>query len=129
MSAFVLDASALLALLLNEPGAEKVKGVLADSVMSSVNLAEVVSYFSKLGAADSAIRTLLQPLPVTIVPADAALSFAAGMMRRLTLSAGLSLGDRYCLSCAAGLGATAVTADRSWMLIADKISVNISLIR
>ena len=70
MTTFVLDASALLALLLDEPGADDVKAVLVDAAMSAVNLAEVVSYFARLGAADADIRALLQPLPITIVPAD-----------------------------------------------------------
>lgn len=129
MTTFVLDASALLALLLDEPGADNVKEVLADATMSAVNLGEVVSYFVKLGTRDGEIKALLQPLPIKIMAADAAMSYAAGMMRRATLSAGLSLGDRYCLACTASLGGTAMTADRSWMLIAEKIGVGIKLIR
>jgi ribonuclease VapC len=126
---FVLDASALLALLLDEPGADNVKAVLADAAMSAINLAEVVSYFAKLGATDADINALLQPLPIKIIPADAEMSYAAGMMRRATLSAGLSLGDRYCLSCAARLAGTAITADRSWAQIADDVGVDVRLIR
>jgi ribonuclease VapC len=129
MSGFVLDASALLALLLDEPGADNVKSALPDAAMSAVNLAEVISYFAKLGAADADIRALLQPLPISIIPADAAISHDAGMMRRATLSAGLSLGDRYCLACARSAGSTAITADRSWSLIADAVGVDIRLIR
>ncbi|MGS0639552.1 PIN domain-containing protein, partial [Citrobacter sp. VF227] len=51
MTGFVLDASALLALLLAEPGADEVKARLDGSVMTTVNLAEVVSHYAKLGAA------------------------------------------------------------------------------
>ncbi len=49
MTGFVLDASALLALLLAEPGADEVKARLDGSVMTTVNLAEVVSHYAKLG--------------------------------------------------------------------------------
>ena len=43
MSRVILDASAVLALLGNEPGAELVQRMLPDSVILSVNLAEVVT--------------------------------------------------------------------------------------
>ena len=63
MTSFVLDASALLALLLAEPGADRVKAGLDGSVMTIVNLAEVVSHYAKLGAARPDIEALLRPLP------------------------------------------------------------------
>ena len=129
MSVAVLDASALLALLLDEPGAHEVRNVLDDAAICAVNLAEVISYFAKLGAAQDAIRATLEPLPLVVMQADAAMSYAAGMMRPATMSAGLSLGDRYCLACAASLGAVALTADRSWALVADKVGVTIRLLR
>jgi ribonuclease VapC len=96
----VLDASALLALLLGEPGSAKVKSMLDGALIGAVNLAEIVSHYAKLGAARSDIEALLQPLPVRVVPADTALSYEAGMLRPLTLKGGLSLGDRYCLALA-----------------------------
>lgn len=129
MSAFVLDASALLALVLDEPGARNVAAVLPESAMCAVNMAEVVSYFAKLGAGESDITALLKPLPILIIPANEAMSYAAGMTRRVTMSAGLSLGDRYCLACAASLGSIAVTADQAWTGVAEKIGVKIRLIR
>ncbi len=45
----VRDASAVLVLLLDEPGAEAVAGVLADGALSTVNLAEVLSNLSDRG--------------------------------------------------------------------------------
>ena len=47
----VLDASALLALLLQEPGADRVKAALDGAAMGVVYLAEVVGHYAKLGAA------------------------------------------------------------------------------
>ena len=58
MTSFVLDASAILALLLGEPGADKVRSGLDGSVMTTVNLAEVVSHYAKLGAARHDIEAL-----------------------------------------------------------------------
>jgi ribonuclease VapC len=131
MTAVVLDASALLALLLDEPGAERVKAVLDGALMTAVNLAEIVSHYAKLGAAHAEIEALLRPLPIQVIPADAALSYAAGMLRPLTLERGLSLGDCYCLALALAKreGAVALTAERRWPEIADVAGVTVELIR
>jgi ribonuclease VapC len=129
MSTAVLDASALLALLLQEPGADMVKGMIGDAVVSAVNIAEVVGHFARLGADQGTIEAMLAVLPLTIIPADEALSFSAGMMRPATAHLGLSLGDRYCLALAKSLGATAVTADRDWAKIAKVLSIDVVLIR
>ena len=129
MSACVLDASALLALLLDEPGAEQVKAVLAEAVLGVVNLEEIVSYFAKLGVALVDIKSLLHPLPVRFVPVDADLSYDAGMLRPLTSQHGLSLGDRCCLALARREAIPAMTADRQWADIAAAVSVQVRLIR
>ncbi|MBS0639155.1 MAG: type II toxin-antitoxin system VapC family toxin [Proteobacteria bacterium] len=129
MTRSVLDASALLALLLGEPGADKVKAALDGALMSVVNLAEVVSYYARLGAARQDIEAILRPLPIRAVPVDTALSFDAGMLRLTTLERGLSLGDRYCLALAKREGVPALTAERRWPDIAAAAGVSIALIR
>jgi len=97
--------------------------------MSVVNLAEVASHFARLGPDRSRIESMLEPLPLHLVPVDADLSYAAGMLRPATAAAGLSLGDRYCLALAKRDGATALTADRAWAPIAEAIGVEIQVIR
>lgn len=67
--------------------------------MSVVNMAEVASHYHKLGMPDED-AAMLHPLPVTLVPADAELAWEAGRLRALTAEAGLSLGDRFCLTLA-----------------------------
>lgn len=129
MTGFVLDASALLALLLAEPGADRVKAALDGSVMTTVNLAEVVSHYAKLGAGRSDIEALLRPLPIRWVVADAALSYEAGMLRPLTVEGGLSLGDRYCLALAKRENLPALTAERRWSMIAAAAGVVVEVIR
>jgi PIN domain nuclease of toxin-antitoxin system len=124
-----LDASALLALLLGEPGAETVKASLDGALLCTVNLAEIVSHYAKLGALRDDIETMLRPLPIRVVPVDAALSYEAGMLRPLTLAGGLSLGDRYCLALAKREGIPAVTAERRWPDIAVAAGVMVNLIR
>jgi PIN domain nuclease of toxin-antitoxin system len=129
MTGVVLDASAVLAYMLAEPGADVVESILRPSYLTAINLAEIVSYYAKFGAAREEIVALLQPMPCTIVAIDAALSFDAGMLRPLTLKGGLSLGDRYCLALARRLDLPALTAERHWPLIADAAGVRIELIR
>ena len=125
----VLDASALLALLLGEPGADKVRAFLANSTVASVNLSEIVGYFARNGAAESDIRLVLDPLPIARIPFDEGLAFAAGMLLPTTRKAGLSFGDRACLALAARLGVQALTADRSWQGIAEVVGVDVDVIR
>jgi ribonuclease VapC len=125
----VLDASALLALLLAERGGDEVGTVLANSVMTTVNLGEVVGHFARNGAREADIRLVLDPLPIERMPFDEDLAFAAGLLLPATRKAGLSFGDRACLALAARLNVRALTADRSWFAIAKAVGVDIRPIR
>jgi PIN domain nuclease of toxin-antitoxin system len=129
VTSVALDASALLALLLGEPGAETVKAALDGALLCTVNLAEIVSHYAKLGASRQDIEMMLRPLPIRVVPVDAALSYETGMLRPLTLPGGLSLGDRYCLALARREGIPALTAERRWPDIAVAAGVMVNLIR
>jgi len=80
----VLDASALLALLRNEPGWERVRDVLADSAMTTVNLAEVVGHFVRNGAFEPDIRMVLDPLPVELIPFDDEMAYTTGLLLSAT---------------------------------------------
>lgn len=112
MTSYVLDASALLALLLDGDGASRVRSVLDGATMSAVNLAEVAGHYARAGAAREDVEGVLEPLPVHVVGVDAKVAYEAGLLRAVTSRAGLSLGDRTCLATAKLSGATAVTADR-----------------
>ncbi len=129
MTVLVLDASALLAMLLGEPGGKKVAAALDGAIMTTVNLSEVVSHYAKRGVARPDITSILRLLPIHIVPADMGLSYDAGMLRPLTLERGLSLGDRYCLALAKREGLPALTAERRWPDIAAAAGVTVELIR
>ena len=129
MIAAVLDASALLALLLGEQGGENVRAVLADAAITAVNLSEVVAHFARNGADETDIRLVLNPLPLERVPFDESLAFATGLLLPTTRPAGLSFGDRACLALASRLGVRALTADRSWQNVAKAVGVEIELIR
>ncbi|MEN2749615.1 type II toxin-antitoxin system VapC family toxin [Sphingomonas sp. T9W2] len=129
MTHVVLDASAILALLKGERGAGKVVAVIADASVCAVNQAEVVSHFVHLGAPLEEVRAMLGALPHTVVPADDALAWEAGNLRAATASAGLSLGDRFCLALAKQLGVAAYTADKAWRDIASEAAAKVVIIR
>lgn len=129
MSAVVLDASALLALIKGERGAAKVADVISGARMGVFNYAEVISHFVRAGMPAREVDQMLAPLPVIVVPADVELARMAGRMRAETAEAGLSLGDRFCLALARRDGLPAWTADKAWRTVADAVGVEVVVIR
>ena len=127
MTDVVLDASAILARILHEPGGQVVEGVMLTARVSAVNLAEVASRLVDKGRTDDVIQALLDELPCEIEPFGPAEARRVGQMRRATKSAGLSLGDRACLELAARLAIPVLTADRVWAEL--DLGVEVVLIR
>ena len=127
--AFVLDASALLCLLQEEDGAERVVLALPRASISAVNLSEVYAKLSEVGGSEARIAQAIDGLHLRVVPFDDVQARAVGMLRPLTKSLGLSLGDRACLALAQQRGATALTADRAWSDLASPLRVAIELVR
>jgi PIN domain nuclease of toxin-antitoxin system len=126
---FIIDSSALLALLRNERGGAAVAPLLADAAMCTVNLSEVVAHYAQTGSSEADIRSLLTGLGFESVPFDDDLAYAAGMLIPMTRSAGLSFGDRACIALALRLDAKVITADRIWARVADAVGVEVELIR
>lgn len=124
---YVLDASALLAAMLREPGADYVQHRLGEARISAVNLSEVVAKLQDRGVPDDVVEESLAELDLLVVPFDAEQALVAGRLRGATKAAGLSLGDRACLALAAVLGATAITTDKAWA--EPKLPVQIELAR
>jgi ribonuclease VapC len=120
---YMLDASALLALMRGEPGGETVEAILPAARISSVNLSEVVAKLSERGVPEDVIASSIAALGLMVVPFDRAQAMHAGYLRGVTRSAGLSLGDRACLAAAAASDAVAMTTDRSWSGLDLGISV------
>ena len=126
MSSCVLDASALIALFHQEPGSDKVAQAIEDgAVLSTVNLSEVASKLDELGTPEVLIQTSINVLALTIVDFNAELANKAGLLRSLTKSAGLSLGDRACLALAQHLNLPALTTDRVWKDLLPAITVQL----
>ena len=127
MTEWVLDASAALALILDEPGADRVATALTSAMISSVNVAEVVDRLIRGGGEPQHARQLVLALDCPIVSVDAELGFRAGMLSQATRSKGLSLGDRVCLALAERERVPALTADRAWLTL--DLGVQVQLIR
>lgn len=123
MTRVVLDASAVIALILDEPGAEVVAQAVPDSAITSVNLAEVIGHLARSGLRESDVRKLIEPLAIERIGFDEDSAYRAGMMVPVTRSAALSLGDRACLALAQHLDVPALTADRRWLSLASAVGV------
>lgn len=123
----VLDASALLAYLQDEPGSEVIDEVLAESVMSSVNWAEVVQKSIAAEVNADGMLDDLQALGLRIEPFTTEDGELSGRLWKHTRQAGLSLGDRACLSLGLRLKVPVLTSDRAWASLS--LSLNVQLIR
>lgn len=121
----VLDASAVLALLEGEPGADDVEALLEGSIMSAVNLSEVLQKTIEHDVDTDGLEEDLEALGVQIRAFDTLQARAAAELWERAPRAGLSLGDRACLALASGLGVVAVTADRRWASLPLEVPVRV----
>jgi ribonuclease VapC len=128
MNKIVLDASAILAMLNDEPGAEKITPeLLSRATTSAVNLAEVQTILVREGGdPDESWALAVDPIP-SVEPFTAEHARIAGTLIQKTTSLGLSLGDRACLALAIALEAPVYTTDRLWKKL--KLGIPIYFLR
>lgn len=116
MAQFVLDASALLALIQAEPGAERVTQALEQGacVVSAVNLSEALTKLILSGLPAEQAEAIVLGIPAEIVPCDEAIAVKAGRLTTVGKPLGLSLGDRICLATGQAHGGIVLTAEQVW---------------
>ncbi|MFN3314911.1 MAG: type II toxin-antitoxin system VapC family toxin [Hyphomonas sp.] len=129
MTEAVLDASAVLALIFEEPGADAVEQVVHGAAISAVNLSEVAAVIIHRGVPREEVETLLGGLYLNVIPFETPAAFGAAALRPSTRALGLSLGDRACLDLAKAMNRIAVTADRAWLGLEDMLDIRIQAIR
>ena len=127
MNKVVLDTSAVLAYLFQEPGAEKVALILETGagLISSVNYAELVGKLIDQGMSSDLIRETLYDLDLNIIDYDEYQAFLTGELRTVSKAFGLSLGDRACLTLGIIKKLPILTADRIWLKVPVQTQVQV----
>jgi PIN domain nuclease of toxin-antitoxin system len=123
----VVDASAVLAIYLDEPGADAVAEIIAGSLLSTVNYTEVVSKALDRGRRIDHVLRALARMAFVVVSYDLPLARRAGELRPSTRQFGLSVGDRACLALAERERLPAYTTDRAWANL--NLGIDIRVIR
>jgi ribonuclease VapC len=128
VSKIVLDASALLAVLNSEAGAEKLTPqLLSVATSSTVNLAEVQGKLVSRGIKpDEAWEATISPIREAAVFTDEQAKIAGSLLAQTSVF-GLSVGDRACLALGIALKAPVYTADRLWKNL--KLGIRIHVVR
>lgn len=123
----MLDASALLALLNEEPGNEVVAESLPGALISAVNLSEVAAKLVEAGMPEDAVRSAIRDFGIEIRAFDSEAAYLAGALRTQTRKLRLSLGDRACVALGMQLSSPVLTADRNWKKL--DLGVEVRVIR
>jgi len=114
------DASAVLAVLNDEPGAQAVLALFGegegegDVVISAANPGEEIANLIDRFVTEADAIEAWNHLPLTVAPLTRAVASAAELLRKDTRALGLSLGDRCCLALGRAKDAKIITADKAW---------------
>lgn len=122
---YVLDSSALIALVRRERGWEKVDAALDRSVICAVNLAESLTNLVHKGGEPRLTEHLLRDLKLEVLPFDEELAWASRDLCSLAWTHGISFADRACLALARHLRLPALTGDAKWKDLDLKIPVKL----
>lgn len=114
MTTYILDASAVLALLFSERGKERVEEILEGSAIGRINATEILTKLVERGASMNEATENFVDLRISVIELDSRQPEKIAELRPHTKQIGLSLGDRACPALVIQENATAITADRSW---------------
>jgi ribonuclease VapC len=128
VSKYLLDASAVLAVLNAETGADIVLSALtAGGSISAVNFSEVVSKLADKDLTEVETNIVLGSLELEVLDFTRAHAYVAGRIRPQTKTAGLSIADRACLAVAKSLNLPVMTGDHNWSRV--DVGVKVELFR
>ncbi len=128
MIEYILDSTALIALVGLESGHQRVAVLLENSAISAVNLAETANKLLERGFSAAEVQESLAKLELKVEDWSEAMAYRSAEFTQFNKSHGLSLGDRACLTLAKQLRATAVTSDRTWRRV-PSLGVRIMIFR
>lgn len=123
----VIDSSVLVAFLRDEPGGDVLVRDDGPFLLSTVNLAEVLTKLIELGLSIDDAGLVMRRLPIVHVEHTREDARRAAELRPFTMSLGRSLGDRICLALGQRLNVPVLTADTAWAAL--DIGVDVRLIR
>lgn len=125
MANVVLDASALMALIRGEAGADRVEDLMPGALISTVNQAEVQTKLVAAGLDEQLAWWHIVEAGCAAAPFSEEHARIAGGLVKITRPLGLSLGDRACLALAIERKATVYTTDRAWEKLSLSIEINV----
>ena len=111
---YLLDTSALIALIKKEDGYETIDNIIANSAISSVNLSELVAVLARSGVSNADIDEIIKDIVPEIIPFCEDTSIKAGKLLNITKTYGLSLGDRACIATGDFYKMEIHTTDKIW---------------
>jgi len=126
-SRYVLDSSALIALVRRERGWEQVDAALESSVVCAVNLTESITKLIHKGGEPGLVERLLQDLALEVLPFDEELAWESLDLCPLAWTHGISFADRACLSLARHLKLPVITSDAEWIKL--RLGIQVVLFR
>lgn len=125
MKTVILDASALLALIRSEPGAEEVEKYAPNYLISAVNASEAAAVLQRGGMTSLNAKDSVVSLVAEIYPFTPEHAFITADLLSLTKHLGLSLGDRACLALGQALKRPILTADKAWQSLQSSYQVEL----
>ncbi|MEA1083271.1 type II toxin-antitoxin system VapC family toxin [Sphingomonas sp. CD22] len=123
----VVDASAVLALIFEEPGSAMVLAQCRGALFSAVNLDEILHKVARHGLDPAAVEEQLTKLQIIVVPFDAGQARVSAALHPRVHGTDTSFADRACLSLALATGGAVLTADTKWRTLG--LDLDIRLIR
>jgi len=115
MNNFILDSSAVLAFIQRERGGDKVKEIIKNSYLSTVNFSEIVSKLYFFQFSKKEVYDIIIQLEINLVDFDKNIAIDTGYIKYLNKKLGLSLGDCACIATAIAKNLDIVTADKIWL--------------